>query len=52
MCEKNFRGRESSRVSEMENRIKELEAKVLELETELYFCRRNNRIVDEIQKRK
>ena len=49
MCEKNFCRRESSRVSEMENKVKELEAKVLKLETELYFCHRNNRIVDEVQ---
>ena len=30
--------------------IKKLELKVEELETELYFCRRNNRIEDEVQK--
>ena len=29
-----------------------LEEKVLELETELYFCRRNKKIEDEVQKRK
>ena len=34
------------------NFTKELEAKVLELETALYFCHRNNKIEDEVQKGK
>ena len=33
-------------------KVEELETKVKELETELYFCYRNYRIKDEIQKRK
>ncbi len=36
----------------LEEKVKELEAKVLELETALYFCYRNNRIEDEVQKGK
>ena len=36
----------------LEEKIKELEAKVLELETALYFCYRNNKIEDEVQKGK
>ena len=39
-------------VEEFENKIKELESKIQELETALYFCHRNNRIEDEVQKRK
>jgi len=39
-------------VTDMKNRIQELEEKVKELETELYFCRRNRKIEDEIQKGK
>tara|TARA_R110000824_G_scaffold171630_1_gene349301 strand:+ start:190 stop:321 length:132 start_codon:yes stop_codon:yes gene_type:complete len=33
-------------------RINELEEQIKELETELYFCCRNNKIEDEIQKGK
>ena len=32
--------------------IDELEKKILELETELYYCHRNKKIEDEVQKRK
>ena len=32
--------------------IDELEKKILELETELYYCYRNKKIEDEVQKRK
>jgi len=32
--------------------IEELEKKILDLETELYYCRRNKKIEDEIQKGK
>ena len=37
---------------ELENAYNDALNKIKELETELYFCNRNNKLVDEIQKRK
>ena len=37
------------REAKLENELKEAKQKVDELETELYFCRRNRRIEDEVQ---
>jgi hypothetical protein len=34
------------------SKIKKLEERILDLETKLYFCRRNKKIEDEVQKRK
>ena len=40
------------RESQLEAKLEEAKQKIDELETELYFCNRNNRLVDEVQKRK
>jgi len=38
--------------SKLEQKYNDVLERIKELETELYFCRRNKKIEDEIQKRK
>ena len=40
------------REAKLENELKKAKQKIDKLETDLYFCHRNNRIVDEVQKGK